>query len=203
MPAFRNMPKPYSLKDVKIVKFCIQIWIRLCGTCASVFNSYARGKTYDTYVGSGWLIPGMDQALLGMCVNEHRIVSIPSRLAYGDTGTGIRRNPPTSIDYRVVYSKHDIAVAYPVLDVESVSHSPPMCFWVQTLYLCGCNEGRYFYSEISLLPSWFWTSLLWVPVYNLMSHLKESFNNMNDLNSCSWCTKFPLFWQYNISCVIK
>lgn len=50
-------------------------------------DSYARGRTYNTYIESGWLIPGMDQALLGMCVNEHRVVSIPPHLAYGEIGT--------------------------------------------------------------------------------------------------------------------
>ncbi|XP_077973398.1 peptidyl-prolyl cis-trans isomerase FKBP9-like isoform X2 [Styela clava] len=50
-------------------------------------SSYMRGRTYNTRVGSGMLIQGMDDALLGMCLNEHRIVSIPPDLAYGDEGT--------------------------------------------------------------------------------------------------------------------
>jgi len=47
-----------------------------------------RGGTYDTYVGTGWLIEGMDQGLIGMCVNEHRLITIPPNLAYGAEGTG-------------------------------------------------------------------------------------------------------------------
>lgn len=46
-------------------------------------------RTYDTYVGIGWLIPGMDQGLLGMCVGEKRIITIPPFLAYGEDGDGI------------------------------------------------------------------------------------------------------------------
>lgn len=45
-------------------------------------------RTYDTYVGIGWLIPGMDQGLLGMCVGEKRIITIPPFLAYGEDGDG-------------------------------------------------------------------------------------------------------------------
>ena len=37
-------------------------------------------------MGSGWLIPGMDQALYGMCIKEKRLVEIPAHLAYGDDG---------------------------------------------------------------------------------------------------------------------
>jgi FK506-binding protein 9/10 len=59
-------------------------------------DSYHRGGTYNTYVGSGWLIPGMDQALYGMCIREKRLVEIPAHLAYGDEGVdGI---PGTTID---------------------------------------------------------------------------------------------------------
>ena len=45
-------------------------------------------KTYDTYVGIGWLIPGMDKGLLGMCVGEKRIITIPPFLAFGEDGDG-------------------------------------------------------------------------------------------------------------------
>lgn len=45
-------------------------------------------QTYDTYVGIGWLIPGMDKGLLGMCVGEKRIITVPPFLAYGEDGDG-------------------------------------------------------------------------------------------------------------------
>uniref|UniRef100_G3VVI0 peptidylprolyl isomerase n=1 Tax=Sarcophilus harrisii TaxID=9305 RepID=G3VVI0_SARHA len=51
-------------------------------------SSHNRMKTYDTYVGIGWLIPGMDRGLLGMCVGEKRIITIPPFLAYGEEGDG-------------------------------------------------------------------------------------------------------------------
>lgn len=45
-------------------------------------------RTYDTYVGIGWLIAGMDQGLLGMCVGERRFVTMPPSLGYGENGDG-------------------------------------------------------------------------------------------------------------------
>ncbi|KAM9296861.1 peptidyl-prolyl cis-trans isomerase FKBP10 [Gastrophryne carolinensis] len=49
-------------------------------------SSYSRSSTYDTYVGSGWLIKGMDQGLVGMCAGERRKLIIPPFLAYGEKG---------------------------------------------------------------------------------------------------------------------
>lgn len=53
-----------------------------------ILCSYSRGGTYDTYVGSGWLIKGMDQGLLSMCPGERRKIIIPPFLAYGEKGYG-------------------------------------------------------------------------------------------------------------------
>lgn len=54
-------------------------------------------KTYDTYVGIGWLIAGMDKGLLGMCVGEKRIITIPPFLAYGEDGDGESPFPGASL----------------------------------------------------------------------------------------------------------
>lgn len=51
-------------------------------------SSHNRMKTYDTYIGIGWLIPGMDTGLLGMCVGERRKITVPPFLAYGEEGDG-------------------------------------------------------------------------------------------------------------------
>ncbi|XP_064409213.1 peptidyl-prolyl cis-trans isomerase FKBP10 isoform X2 [Latimeria chalumnae] len=51
-------------------------------------SSHTRLQTYDTYIGIGWLIAGMDEGLLGMCVGEKRIITIPPFLAYGENGDG-------------------------------------------------------------------------------------------------------------------
>lgn len=53
------------------------------------YHSNLRNSTYDTYVGQGSLIKGMDEGLLGMCVGERRSIIIPPFLAYDDKGYGI------------------------------------------------------------------------------------------------------------------
>ncbi|XP_048470336.1 peptidyl-prolyl cis-trans isomerase FKBP10-like [Rhincodon typus] len=60
-------------------------------------SSHNRMSTYDTYVGIGWLIKGMDEGLLGMCVGERRIIIIPPFLAYGETGYGSDIPPQASL----------------------------------------------------------------------------------------------------------
>lgn len=50
--------------------------------------SYSRNRTYDTYIGKGYVISGMDEGLLGLCVGERRRVTIPPHLAYGEEGRG-------------------------------------------------------------------------------------------------------------------
>uniref|UniRef100_G3NSR3 peptidylprolyl isomerase n=1 Tax=Gasterosteus aculeatus TaxID=69293 RepID=G3NSR3_GASAC len=51
-------------------------------------TSYQRNTTYNTYIGMGYVIAGMDQALLGVCMGEKRRVIIPPKLAYGEEGAG-------------------------------------------------------------------------------------------------------------------
>lgn len=51
--------------------------------------SYSRNRTYDTYVGQGYVISGMDEGLIGVCVGEKRTITIPPHLAYGEEGTGV------------------------------------------------------------------------------------------------------------------
>lgn len=53
-----------------------------------VTRSYQRNSTYNTYIGMGYVIAGMDEALLGVCSGERRRVVIPPRLAYGEQGAG-------------------------------------------------------------------------------------------------------------------
>ncbi|CAB1350624.1 unnamed protein product [Coregonus sp. 'balchen'] len=62
---------------------------KLITSCITSVRTYhTRMRTYDTYVGIGWLIAGMDQGLLGMCVGERRIITMPPSLGYGSNGDG-------------------------------------------------------------------------------------------------------------------
>ena len=47
-------------------------------------NSYKRGSTLDFQVGSGQMIPGFDNGVVGMVVGEMKQVEIPPSEAYGE-----------------------------------------------------------------------------------------------------------------------
>lgn len=49
-------------------------------------SSYTRGTPISFKLGSGQVIKGWDQGLLGMCIGEERKIQIPSSLAYGARG---------------------------------------------------------------------------------------------------------------------
>jgi len=51
-------------------------------------RSYTKKQTHDSLVGEGWLIKGMDEGLMGMCVGEVRHIVIPPFKAYGEKGSG-------------------------------------------------------------------------------------------------------------------
>lgn len=49
-------------------------------------SSYSRGQTFNFKLGMGQAIKGWDEGIPGMCVGEHRRLTIPPELAYGDRG---------------------------------------------------------------------------------------------------------------------
>ncbi|AQZ14034.1 FPR2 (YDR519W) [Zygosaccharomyces parabailii] len=49
-------------------------------------SSYSRGKPISFTLGSGQVIYGWDQGLIGTCVGEERKIQIPSKFAYGENG---------------------------------------------------------------------------------------------------------------------
>ncbi|GFP93514.1 fk506-binding protein 2 [Phtheirospermum japonicum] len=60
-------------------------------TDGTVFDSsFERGDPIEFELGSGQVIKGWDQGLLGMCLGEQRKLKIPSKLGYGEQGS-----PPT------------------------------------------------------------------------------------------------------------
>eukprot|EP00258_Populus_trichocarpa_P002135 XP_002301808.2 peptidyl-prolyl cis-trans isomerase FKBP15-1 [Populus trichocarpa] len=60
-------------------------------TDGTVFDSsFERGDPIGFELGSGQVIKGWDQGLLGACVGEKRKLKIPAKLGYGEQGS-----PPT------------------------------------------------------------------------------------------------------------
>ncbi|KAK2191180.1 hypothetical protein NP493_57g01076 [Ridgeia piscesae] len=49
-------------------------------------SSIPRGEPFEFTLGSGQVIKGWDQGLLGMCEGEKRKLVIPSDMGYGDRG---------------------------------------------------------------------------------------------------------------------
>ncbi|KAJ9176629.1 hypothetical protein P3X46_011920 [Hevea brasiliensis] len=57
-------------------------------TDGTVFDSsFERGDPIEFELGSGQVIKGWDQGLLGMCVGEKRKLKIPAKLGYGTQGS--------------------------------------------------------------------------------------------------------------------
>ncbi|KAM4624654.1 peptidyl-prolyl cis-trans isomerase FKBP9 [Polymixia lowei] len=87
-------------------------------------TSYQRNSTYNTYIGMGYVISGMDQALLGLCVGERSRVIIPPHLAYGEQGAG-KEIPGSAV---LVFDIHVIDFHNPKDIVEvQVIHKPEAC----------------------------------------------------------------------------
>ena len=65
-------------------------------TGQKVDSSYDRGKTLTFKLGSGAVISGWDDALLGAKAGETRKITIPAKLAYGKKGSPSGKVPPNS-----------------------------------------------------------------------------------------------------------
>ncbi|MBN3283054.1 FKB10 isomerase, partial [Polyodon spathula] len=74
----------------------------LDGTPFESRQGHSKQHTYDTYVGDGWLIKGMEEGLIGMCVGERRNIIIPPFLGYGETGHGTEIPPQASLMFDVL-----------------------------------------------------------------------------------------------------
>ena len=60
-------------------------------------SSIPRGQPLTFTLGTGQVIKGWDQGLLGMCEGEKRRLVIPSELAYGQSGAGDKIKPGATL----------------------------------------------------------------------------------------------------------
>jgi FKBP-type peptidyl-prolyl cis-trans isomerase FkpA len=64
-------------------------------------SSLDRGTPFEFVLGSGQVIAGWDQGVLGMKVGEKRRLTIPADLAYGDRGAGGIIGPGETLIFEV------------------------------------------------------------------------------------------------------
>ncbi|XP_076864270.1 peptidyl-prolyl cis-trans isomerase FKBP10 isoform X2 [Brachyhypopomus gauderio] len=121
-------------------------------------SSYQRNSTYDTFIGMGYVIPGMDQALQGVCVGERRRVTVPPHFAYGENGTG-NLIPGSAV---LVFDVHIVDFHNPkdLVDI-TVIHKPQGCNLTSAAndlilyhYNCSLLDGtRLYTTDDSTQPS--------------------------------------------------
>uniref|UniRef100_A0A8C2WVV9 peptidylprolyl isomerase n=1 Tax=Cyclopterus lumpus TaxID=8103 RepID=A0A8C2WVV9_CYCLU len=116
-------------------------------------SSHTRMRTYDTYVGIGWLIAGMDQGLLGMCVGERRIITMPPSLGYGENGDGSDIPGQASLVFDVVLldlhnTKDGITVTNQIIP-ESCTRKSVAGDFVRYHYNGSLLDGTFFDSSYS------------------------------------------------------
>ncbi|KAI3359154.1 hypothetical protein L3Q82_002686 [Scortum barcoo] len=99
----RALSKPASCNRTVVVSDFVRYHYNGTLLSGEAFDSsHSRNRTYDTYVGQGDLIKGMDEGLLGMCVGERRIIIIPPFLAYGVNGSGTQVPPQATLVFEVL-----------------------------------------------------------------------------------------------------
>lgn len=114
-------------------------------------SSYSRNSTYNTFIGKGYVIHGMDKALQGVCVGERRRVTVPPHLGYGENGTG-ELIPGSAV---LIFSVHIIDIHNPKdgLDIK-VTYKPVDCNLTSAVndmilyrYNCSMMDGTRLYSS--------------------------------------------------------
>ncbi|XP_056336514.1 peptidyl-prolyl cis-trans isomerase FKBP10 isoform X2 [Danio aesculapii] len=114
-------------------------------------SSYARNSTYNTFIGMGYVIAGIDKALQGVCVGEWRRVTVPPHLAYGETGSG-ELIPGSAV---LIFDMHIIDFHNPKDQVHiNVTYKPAACNLTSDAndlilyrYNCSLLDGTRLYSS--------------------------------------------------------
>lgn len=64
-------------------------------------SSYSRGKPFQCVIGTGRVIKGWDQGLMGMRVGGTRKLFVPAHLAYGERQMGEHIKPNSNLLFEI------------------------------------------------------------------------------------------------------
>ncbi|MFO1381428.1 MAG: FKBP-type peptidyl-prolyl cis-trans isomerase [Chitinivorax sp.] len=64
-------------------------------------SSHSRGKPFQCVIGSGRVIKGWDQGLMGMRVGGKRKLLVPAHLAYGERQIGAHIKPNSNLVFEI------------------------------------------------------------------------------------------------------
>uniref|UniRef100_H2ZWG1 peptidylprolyl isomerase n=1 Tax=Latimeria chalumnae TaxID=7897 RepID=H2ZWG1_LATCH len=116
-----------------------------------ILSGYSRNHTYDTYIGMGYIISGMDQGLQGACMGERRRIIIPPHLAYGEQGVGdnIPGSAVLMFDVHVIdfHNPSDTIEILTVAKPESCNQSSKSGDYIQYRYNCSLIDGFRLFSS--------------------------------------------------------
>ncbi|KAF4084562.1 hypothetical protein AMELA_G00107590 [Ameiurus melas] len=118
---------------------------------AAFDSSYEHNSTYNTYIGLGYVISGMDKGLQGVCMGERRRITMPPHLAYGQEGAG-KEIPASAV---LVFDIHMIDFHNPKDSVQvDVTFRPEVCNetsqvndYIQYHYNCTLMDGTLLFTS--------------------------------------------------------
>uniref|UniRef100_A0A8C6SCB7 peptidylprolyl isomerase n=1 Tax=Neogobius melanostomus TaxID=47308 RepID=A0A8C6SCB7_9GOBI len=114
-------------------------------------SSYQRNSTYNTYIGKGYVMKGMDQALQGLCIGEKRRIIIPPHLAYGESGVGDLIPSWTVLVFHIhvidFHNPKDPVVIRTTLRPPDCPQTSEANDWLQYRYNCSLMDGTLLYSS--------------------------------------------------------
>jgi len=64
-------------------------------------SSHERGKPFQCVIGTGRVIKGWDQGLMGMKVGGKRKLQVPAHLAYGERSMGKHITPNSDLTFEI------------------------------------------------------------------------------------------------------
>ena len=64
-------------------------------------SSYDKGRPFQCVIGTGRVIKGWDQGLMGMKVGGKRKLHVPAHLAYGDRQVGAHITPGSNLVFEI------------------------------------------------------------------------------------------------------